>query len=58
MQGFTPDDPKQQDSPVTLVKDMLLYLIQKQKYKKYQSEDWFQLVNATHDFLERVDTTE
>lgn len=33
-----------------------MYLIQKQKYKKYGNDDWFQLVNAIHQFLANLDS--
>lgn len=33
-----------------------MYLIQKQKFKKYGNDDWFQLVNAIHQFLANLET--
>ena len=34
-----------------------MYLIQKQKYKKYKVDDWFCLINALEQFLVNLDTT-
>lgn len=31
-----------------------MYLIQKQKHKKYQPDDWFQLINSLHEFLNKA----
>jgi hypothetical protein len=36
---------------VDLLKDMFMHLIQEEKHRYYQPEDWFQLVNAIHQFL-------
>jgi hypothetical protein len=40
------------------MKDIFMYLIQKQKFKKYGQDDWFQLVNAIHQFLVNLDINE
>lgn len=39
---------KDNDSPLELLKDLFMYLIQKQKFKKYGNDEWFMLVNAIH----------
>lgn len=49
LQAFKPD--QQSESALDLTKDMLMYLIQKQKHKKFQPDDWFQLINSLHEFL-------
>lgn len=33
-----------------------MYLIQKQKFKKYGNDEWFMLVNAIHQFLANLET--
>ena len=38
------------------MKDLFMYLIQKQKYKKFGSDEWFILVNAIHEFLAKIET--
>lgn len=34
-----------------------MYLIQKQKYKKYKEDEWFVLTNSIHQFLLNLDTS-
>lgn len=36
------------DSPLDLLKDMFMHLIQEEKHKYYSPDDWFQLINAMH----------
>jgi hypothetical protein len=31
-----------------------MHLIQEEKHKTFQAEDWFQLINAMHQFLTEV----
>ena len=46
---------KDTDSPLELLKDLFMYLIQKQKYKKYKEDEWFVLTNSIHEFLLNID---
>ena len=32
----------------------MMHLIQEEKHKSFQAEDWFQLINAMHQFLTEV----
>lgn len=50
------DFNKEHDSPIELMKDLFMYLIQKQKYKKFGSDEWFILVNSIHEFLAKLET--
>lgn len=36
------------DSPWDLLKDMFMHVLQEEKHKQYQPDDWFQLINAVH----------
>jgi len=31
-----------------------MHLIQEQKHKIYKADDWFQLINAIHEFLAKI----
>ncbi len=46
---------KDTDSPLELLKDVFMYIIQKQKYKKYKEDEWFVLTNSIHQFLLNID---
>lgn len=50
----TPETPEDDDSPFELLKDMFMHLIQEQKHKIYKADDWFQLINAIHEFLAKI----
>lgn len=52
MQDFNKDT----EQPLELLKDVFMYLIQKQKYKKYATDDWFLLVTAIHQFLANLES--
>ena len=57
MQSFAEEaksSPGATDSPTELLKDILMHLIQEEKHKTFQAEDWFQLINAMHQFLTDV----
>ena len=57
LQGFSEEvqeDEDEQDSPIDLLRDMCMHLIQEEKHRYYQPEDWFQLINAIHQFLAKV----
>jgi hypothetical protein len=55
LQSFSPENG---DTPYTLVKDILLYLIKKKKYKKYQGDDWFTLLSSMHQFMQSQENAE
>lgn len=51
------DFNKDTDSPLELLKDLFMYIIQKQKYKKYKEDEWFILTNSIHQFLLNIDVS-
>jgi hypothetical protein len=56
MQAFAQEvaSGNQGDSPSELLKDIFMHLIQEEKHKSFHAEDWFQLINAMHQFLTQV----
>ncbi len=51
MQAFAEGGNDSGDSPSELVKDIFMHLIQEEKHKVFSSDDWFQIINAMHQFL-------
>ena len=47
---------RETEQPLELLKDVFMYLIQKQKHKKYSTDDWFLLVTAIHQFLVNLES--
>jgi hypothetical protein len=46
------------DSPIELLKDIFMHLIQEEKHNYYQPDDWFQLNTAIHQFLTKASGAE